>query len=140
MPVHLGSMDRAVETIIRENAGCIRPGDVYAINAPYNGHPPAGHYGVRRFSMTPSQGLFWVASRGHHADVGGIAGLMCRPTPGPSKKASISTISGCGSQPFPRDGARAPHRRQIPGAQCAQNVNDLAQIAAKKKACRSCAR
>ena len=37
MPVHLGSMDRAVETIIRENAGKIRPGDVYAINAPYNG-------------------------------------------------------------------------------------------------------
>ena len=37
MPVHLGSMDRAVETIIRENAGSIAPGDVYAINAPYNG-------------------------------------------------------------------------------------------------------
>ena len=37
MPVHLGSMDRAVETIIRENKGAIAPGDVYAINAPYNG-------------------------------------------------------------------------------------------------------
>src|SRR5207248_9953819 len=37
MPVHLGSMDRAVETIIRENAGRIAPGDVYAINATYNG-------------------------------------------------------------------------------------------------------
>ena len=37
MPVHLGSMDRAVETIIRENKGNIRPGDSYAINAPYNG-------------------------------------------------------------------------------------------------------
>ena len=37
MPVHLGSMDRAVETIIRENKGKIRPGDVYLINAPYNG-------------------------------------------------------------------------------------------------------
>ncbi|MBN8921054.1 MAG: hydantoinase B/oxoprolinase family protein, partial [Rhizobiales bacterium] len=37
MPVHLGSMDRAVETIIRENAGRIAPGDVFAINAPYNG-------------------------------------------------------------------------------------------------------
>src|SRR5205807_9622728 len=37
MPVHLGSMDRAVESIIRENRGRIRPGDVYAINAPYNG-------------------------------------------------------------------------------------------------------
>ena len=37
MPVHLGSMDRSVETIIRENAGRIRPGDVFALNAPYNG-------------------------------------------------------------------------------------------------------
>ena len=37
MPVHLGSMDRAVETIIRENKGKVRPGNVYAINAPYNG-------------------------------------------------------------------------------------------------------
>jgi len=37
MPVHLGSMDRAVETIIRENKGRIAPGDVYVINAPYNG-------------------------------------------------------------------------------------------------------
>ena len=37
MPVHLGSMDRAVETIIRENQGRISPGDVYVINAPYNG-------------------------------------------------------------------------------------------------------
>ncbi|HEX3161119.1 MAG TPA: hydantoinase/oxoprolinase family protein, partial [Pseudolabrys sp.] len=37
MPVHLGSMDRSVETIIRDNVGKIKPGDVYAINAPYNG-------------------------------------------------------------------------------------------------------
>ena len=37
MPVHLGSMDRSVETIIRLNAGDIRPGDVFALNAPYNG-------------------------------------------------------------------------------------------------------
>ncbi|MGE3996720.1 MAG: hydantoinase/oxoprolinase family protein, partial [Variibacter sp.] len=37
MPVHLGSMDRSVETVIRDNKGKIKPGDVYAINAPYNG-------------------------------------------------------------------------------------------------------
>ncbi len=37
MPVHLGSMDRSVETIIKDNAGRIRPGDVFALNAPYNG-------------------------------------------------------------------------------------------------------
>ena len=37
MPVHLGSMDRSVETIIRLNQGDIHPGDVFALNAPYNG-------------------------------------------------------------------------------------------------------
>ncbi len=37
MPVHLGSMDRSVETIIRLNEGDIHPGDVFALNAPYNG-------------------------------------------------------------------------------------------------------
>ncbi|MER9380234.1 hydantoinase/oxoprolinase family protein, partial [Mesorhizobium sp. M0578] len=37
MPVHLGSMDRSVETIIRLNSGDIHPGDVFALNAPYNG-------------------------------------------------------------------------------------------------------
>ena len=37
MPVHLGSMDRSVELIIRDNQGRIRPGDVFALNAPYNG-------------------------------------------------------------------------------------------------------
>jgi 5-oxoprolinase (ATP-hydrolysing) len=37
MPVHLGSMDRSVETVIRANAGKMQPGDVYMLNAPYNG-------------------------------------------------------------------------------------------------------
>ncbi|MEL6966293.1 MAG: hydantoinase/oxoprolinase family protein, partial [Pseudomonadota bacterium] len=37
MPVHLGSMDRSVETIIAQNKGTMKPGDVYVLNAPYNG-------------------------------------------------------------------------------------------------------
>ena len=37
MPVHLGSMDRSVETVIRANAGRMQPGDVFMLNAPYNG-------------------------------------------------------------------------------------------------------
>jgi 5-oxoprolinase (ATP-hydrolysing) len=97
MPVHLGSMDRAVETIIRENKGKVRPGNVYAINAPYNGgtHLPditvctpvfatqTTDDGRRKTDKRanhpssvvrpPSSILFWVASRGHHADVGGIS-------------------------------------------------------------------
>ncbi|MCB1495223.1 MAG: hydantoinase B/oxoprolinase family protein [Bauldia sp.] len=140
MPVHLGSMDRSVESIIRQNAGDIQPGDVFALNAPYNGgtHLPditvctpvfaqetrsaegatgkgtrgeerrearqgdkqearsaegatgkrqearsaEGATGKRQEARSAegatgkrqeNQILFWVAARGHHADVGGSA-------------------------------------------------------------------
>jgi 5-oxoprolinase (ATP-hydrolysing) len=75
MPVHLGSMDRSVETVIRDNKGKIRPGDVYAINAPYNGgtHLPDITVCTPVFDDGKKKILFWVASRGHHADVGGIS-------------------------------------------------------------------
>jgi 5-oxoprolinase (ATP-hydrolysing) len=73
MPVHLGSMDRAVETIIRENRGKIRSGNVYAINAPYNGGTHLPDITVCTPVFDGGKILFWVASRGHHADVGGIS-------------------------------------------------------------------
>jgi 5-oxoprolinase (ATP-hydrolysing) len=88
IPVHLGSMDRAVETIARENAGRMRPGDVYMINAPYNGgtHLPDITVVTPVFSSRshpaplPAEErgegipeiLFYVASRGHHEDIGGL--------------------------------------------------------------------
>jgi len=73
MPVHLGSMDRAVETVIRENKGKIRPGDAYAINAPYNGGTHLPDITICTPVFDGKNILFWVASRGHHADVGGIS-------------------------------------------------------------------
>src|SRR6516164_56383 len=73
MPVHLGSMDRAVETVIRENKGKIQPGDAYAINAPYNGGTHLPDITVCTPVFDGGKILFWVASRGHHADVGGIS-------------------------------------------------------------------
>lgn len=75
MPVHLGSMDRSVETIIRLNSGDIHPGDVFALNAPYNGgtHLPDITVVTPVFDDTRTEILFWAASRGHHADVGGTA-------------------------------------------------------------------
>lgn len=75
MPVHLGSMDRSVETIIRLNEGRIVPGDVFALNAPYNGgtHLPDITVVSPVFDDEGVDILFWVASRGHHADVGGTA-------------------------------------------------------------------
>ena len=75
MPVHLGSMDKSVETIALANAGQIKPGDVYALNAPYNGgtHLPDITVVTPVFDARDKEILFWVASRGHHADVGGKA-------------------------------------------------------------------
>ncbi|RVV97900.1 5-oxoprolinase [Mesobaculum littorinae] len=75
MPVHLGSMDRSVEAVIRNNEGAVRPGDVFALNAPYNGgtHLPDITVVTPVFDEAGDRILFWAASRGHHADVGGIA-------------------------------------------------------------------
>ncbi|KAG1651140.1 5-oxoprolinase [Nymphon striatum] len=74
MPVHLGSMDRSVESIIRQNPS-MKPGDVYALNAPYNGgtHLPDITVVTPMFDNEGQHILFYVASRGHHADIGGIA-------------------------------------------------------------------
>jgi 5-oxoprolinase (ATP-hydrolysing) len=74
MPVHLGSMDRSVETIIRENP-VMHPGDVFMLNAPYNGgtHLPDITVVTPVFDGEGKTILFYVASRGHHADVGGMA-------------------------------------------------------------------
>ena len=79
MPVHLGSMGESVETIIRANRDAagrstIRPGDVYVLNAPYNGgtHLPDVTVITPVFDAAGRDTLFYVASRGHHADIGGI--------------------------------------------------------------------
>jgi 5-oxoprolinase (ATP-hydrolysing) len=75
MPVHLGSMDRSVETIIEKNRGKVAPGDVYVLNAPYNGgtHLPDITVVTPVFDEAEKDILFFVAARGHHADIGGMA-------------------------------------------------------------------
>jgi 5-oxoprolinase (ATP-hydrolysing) len=74
MPVHLGSMDASVETVIAGNPHP-RPGDAYVLNAPYNGgtHLPDITVVTPVFDASGHRVLFWTASRGHHADVGGEA-------------------------------------------------------------------
>jgi len=74
MPVHLGSMGESIKTVIRENAGTMRPGDVYVLNAPYNGgtHLPDVTVITPVFDAAGVKVLFYVGSRGHHADIGGI--------------------------------------------------------------------
>ena len=139
MPVHLGSMDRAVETIIRENRGKIRPGDVYAINAPYNGgtHLPDITVCTPAFDAKGRKILFWVASRGHHADVGGISpGSM-------SPNATTIEQEGVYMDNFKlvdrgrfreKELMRALTGAKYPARNPLQNVNDMkAQIAANEK-------
>ncbi|MBW8905424.1 MAG: hydantoinase B/oxoprolinase family protein [Betaproteobacteria bacterium] len=72
MPVHLGSMSESIKTVIRENAGRIRPGNVYVLNAPYNGGTHLPDVTVITPVFQGARILFYVGSRGHHADIGGI--------------------------------------------------------------------
>ncbi|MCG8548176.1 MAG: hydantoinase B/oxoprolinase family protein, partial [Alphaproteobacteria bacterium] len=73
MPVHLGSMGESVRAVIANNVGKIAPGDVYVLNAPYNGgtHLPDVTVITPVFDEAGSEILFFVGSRGHHADIGG---------------------------------------------------------------------
>jgi len=85
VPVHLGSMGASIKTIIRENTGKMKPGDAYVINAPYNGgtHLPDVTVVSPVFDADGQEIIFYVASRGHHADIGGR-------TPGSAPPDSVS--------------------------------------------------
>jgi 5-oxoprolinase (ATP-hydrolysing) len=79
MPVHLGSMGESIKTVIRENAGRMQPGDVYVLNDPYHGgtHLPdvtviTPVYLDAQPAGADAQPIFYVGSRGHHADIGGV--------------------------------------------------------------------
>ncbi len=146
MPVHLGSMDRSVETIIRDNEGMIRPGDVFALNAPYNGgtHLPDITVCTPVFDEEAETILFWTASRGHHADIGGIA-------PGSMSPLATSILEeGVYIDNFllVSQGRFREHELYDllksgpwPARNPLQNVNDLkAQIAANEKGARELGR
>jgi 5-oxoprolinase (ATP-hydrolysing) len=73
MPVHLGSMGESIKTVMRENAGQMQAGDVFMLNDPYNGgtHLPDVTVISPVFDEAGAAILFYVGSRGHHADIGG---------------------------------------------------------------------
>jgi len=138
MPVHLGSMDASVATAIRENPQ-IHPGDVFLINAPYNGgtHLPDLTVCTPVFDDEGRGIRFWVASRGHHADIGGISPGSMSPlaTHIEEEGVYIDNFKLIDRGRFREEelgalltGARYPVRN------LAQNVNDLkAQVAANEK-------
>ena len=74
MPVHLGSMGESIKTVIRENASAMAPGHVYVLNDPYHGgtHLPDITVITPVYLGDAGQPSFYVGSRGHHADIGGI--------------------------------------------------------------------
>ncbi|MFE7126853.1 hydantoinase B/oxoprolinase family protein [Streptomyces sp. NPDC057617] len=74
IPVHLGSMGESIKEVLRRNEGTLRPGDVYAINDPYHGgtHLPDVTVVTPVFDTAGERLDFLVASRGHHAEIGGI--------------------------------------------------------------------
>ncbi|MDN2710366.1 hydantoinase B/oxoprolinase family protein [Janthinobacterium sp. SUN118] len=73
MPVHLGSMGESIRTVMTRNAGAMRPGDVFMLNDPYHGgtHLPDVTVISPVFDEEGADLLFYVGSRGHHADIGG---------------------------------------------------------------------
>ena len=73
VPVHLGSMSGSVRSILKQNAGNIRPGDVFMMNNPFNGgtHLPDVTVITPVFDAQGKNIIYTVASRGHHADIGG---------------------------------------------------------------------
>jgi 5-oxoprolinase (ATP-hydrolysing) len=73
MPVHLGSMGESIKTVMTANAGKMKAGDVYVLNDPYHGgtHLPDVTVISPVFDEAGRDILFYVGSRGHHADIGG---------------------------------------------------------------------
>ena len=75
IPIHLGAMGESITTIIRERQNTMKPGDVYALNTPYNGgtHLPDITVITPVFDRAGEALLFFVGSRAHHAEIGGIS-------------------------------------------------------------------
>ena len=77
IPVHLGSMGESIKMVIARNQGRMKPGDVYVLNDPYHGgtHLPDITVVTPVWSPDPEPREIWfyVASRGHHAEIGGIS-------------------------------------------------------------------
>lgn len=139
MPVHLGSMGESIKTVMRANQGRMKPGDAYVVNDPYHGgtHLPDVTVITPVFDRQSRDILFYVGSRGHHADIGGT-------TPG-SMPPDSRTVEDEGvlftNFQLVRDGEfRDAEARAIlgsgrwPARNPDQNIADLhAQIAANEK-------
>jgi 5-oxoprolinase (ATP-hydrolysing) len=136
IPVHLGSMGESIQSLIAAHRGDLQSGDAFVLNNPFNGgtHLPDITVMSPVFSADKKRVLFFVASRGHHADIGGI-------TPG-SMPADSKSLGQEGvvidNILLLRDGKFREEEMnsllgsgQYPARNIAQNIADLkAQVAA----------
>nr|VFK23132.1 MAG: 5-oxoprolinase (ATP-hydrolysing) [Candidatus Kentron sp. MB]VFK28308.1 MAG: 5-oxoprolinase (ATP-hydrolysing) [Candidatus Kentron sp. MB]VFK74199.1 MAG: 5-oxoprolinase (ATP-hydrolysing) [Candidatus Kentron sp. MB] len=155
MPVHLGSMGESVRAVLRarvrargdhedahEDEGTLRPGDVIALNDPYHGgtHLPDITVITPVFDSSGAKIRFVVASRGHHADIGGVSPGSMPPRSRHIRKEGVLIDNFL----LVREGRfREPELRELLGAgpwparNPDQNIADLkAQIAANEKGVR----
>ncbi|MBE9093401.1 hydantoinase B/oxoprolinase family protein [Tychonema sp. LEGE 07203] len=139
IPVHLGSMSESVEALILAQSHTIKPGDVYVSNNPYNGgtHLPDITAITPVFDNSSSLPLFYVASRGHHADIGGITPGSMPPN---SKIVTEEGVLLDNFQLVSEGNFREPELLEIfttgdfPVRNVAQNIADLqAQVAANNR-------
>jgi 5-oxoprolinase (ATP-hydrolysing) len=139
MPVHLGSMGASVRAVIAAQVGKLRPGDAWLLNSPYHGgtHLPDMTVVTPVFMSAARQPDFFVASRAHHADIGGM-------TPGSMPPFSRTIVEeGIVFECFRLVGGGTLRERELrallgggpwPARNPAQNVADLrAQLAANAR-------
>ena len=144
IPVHLGSMSETVQALIRRSGDSLKPGDVYVLNNPYNGGTHLPDVTVVTPVFAPSSDgddgdapLFYVAARGHHADIGGITpGSMPPNSRHVDEEGILLDNLALVKQGVFQESAllevlrSGPH----PARNVAQNIADLqAQIAANQK-------
>jgi 5-oxoprolinase (ATP-hydrolysing) len=141
MPVHLGSMGESIKTVMRENAGRMRAGDVYVLNDPYNGgtHLPDVTVISPVFDAAGRDILFYVGSRGHHADIGGTTPGSMPPDSRHIEEEGVlidnfKLVDGADGVLREEQARRLLSSARYPARNPDQNMADLrAQVAANQK-------
>ncbi|MGH8501995.1 MAG: hydantoinase B/oxoprolinase family protein [Gammaproteobacteria bacterium] len=139
IPVHLGSMSESIKTVIARNAGEMRPRDVYVLNDPYHGgtHLPDVTVVTPVFDDRGAEILFYVGSRGHHAEIGGITPGSMPPSSTRIDEEGVRIDNFKlveGGRPRDQEMLALLRSGPYPSRNPSQNLADLrAQIAANEK-------
>ncbi len=143
IPVHLGSMGESIKEVLRRNEGTLRPGDVYAVNDPYHGGTHLPDVTVVTPAFDEGKLRFLVASRGHHAEIGGITpGSMPAFSRTIHEEGVLVSTTGCSSATAGcarrRPATCSPPPRTPPAPRTPTLADLRAQIAANERASPNC--